>query len=217
MNYYAHGITLIDQPYMLAGVSLPDWLSVVDRKVRARRKMAAPLIDHPEPEVHQFASGICRHHDDDHWFHATPAFAELQWNFTVLVRDTLAEERGLRPSFLGHILVELLLDATLIAEDPARLAAYYEALASVSPQLVQQQVEQMTGRTVPRLPEFMEIFLRIQFLYDYLDDGKLLVRLNQVMSRVGLPALPPRFTEILPAAREQVTARRYDLLAKPVN
>lgn len=215
MNYFAHGLPLIDSPYALAGVSLPDWLSVVDRKVRVRRRNAVPLVGDSDPRVHELARGIVRHHDDDHWFHATAAFAELQWKFTVLVRDTLGDERGLRPSFLGHILVELLLDASLIADDRQMLAAYYEALGSISSSQVQQQAERIAGRPAPRLAEFVDIFLRVQFLYDYLDDGKLLFRLNQVMSRVRLPPLPPRFVDILPSARAEVDRRREELLTRP--
>ena len=79
------------------------------------------------------ARGIARHHADDAWFHTTAAFAELSWRFTARLRDVLAPDEGMRPSFLGHILVEILLDAALIARDPERLERYYEALAAIDP------------------------------------------------------------------------------------
>ena len=41
MNYFAHGRHFIDQPYLLAGTAVPDWLNVVDRSVRARPARAA--------------------------------------------------------------------------------------------------------------------------------------------------------------------------------
>jgi hypothetical protein len=49
-------------------------------------------------------------------------------------------------------------------------------------------------------------------LWDYLEDGKLLVRLNQVMRRVGLDPLPERFRDVLPAARDLVAEHKADLL-----
>jgi len=216
MNYFAHGLPLIDDPYMLAGVSVPDWLNVVDRKVRARRKFAEPLADHPHSETRRLARGIVRHHDDDDWFHATAAFHQLQWDFTVLARDALREERGLRPSFLGHILIELLLDAALIEDDSQRLDDYYRALQAVSPEFVQLQIEHMTGRSVPRLAEFVGLFLQSRFLYDYRDDAKLLRRLNQVMHRVRLPSLPESFLGVLPEMRSAVYAKRFELLASGI-
>ena len=67
------------------------------------------------------AGGILQHLRDDARFHATRAFAETSLELTVRVRDALGGETGLRPAFLGHLLVELLLDAALIADDPGRL------------------------------------------------------------------------------------------------
>ena len=33
MNYFAHGVRFLEDPYFLAGTAVPDWLSVVDRRV----------------------------------------------------------------------------------------------------------------------------------------------------------------------------------------
>jgi len=48
-------------------------------------------------------------------------------------------------------------------------------------------------------------------LYDYLDDAKLLTRLNQVMRRAGLPLLPAAIAELFPAMRQRVRERRVEL------
>ena len=55
-------------------------------------------------------------------------------------------------------------------------------------------------------------FTAERFLYDYLDDAKLLTRLNQVMRRASLPLLPPGIAELFPAMRERVRERRAQLL-----
>ena len=55
-------------------------------------------------------------------------------------------------------------------------------------------------------------FLQERFLYDYREDGKLLVRLNHVMRRVGLPQLPDELAELFPAMRATVRERRDELL-----
>jgi hypothetical protein len=62
------------------------------------------------------------------------------------------------------------------------------------------------------LGRFVPLFVQERFLWDYLDDGKLCYRLNQVMRRVGLSALPPAFRDLLPNARQQVNDRRNQLL-----
>ena len=213
MNYLAHGYRFVDNPYFLAGTAVPDWLSVVDRKVRARSKGAKLLVDDSDPQVAAVARGIVRHHHDDDWFHQTRAFAELSWQFTVDIRDALPPDDGLRPSFLGHILVELLLDAVLTEESPQRLTDYYDALESVDARVVQQTVNRIASKSTDQLATFIELFRDHQFLFDYSDDGKLLFRLNQVMRRVKLPALPDSLLMSFPNFRTAVRQRRDELLA----
>ncbi|HUY89910.1 MAG TPA: hypothetical protein VMV10_14335 [Pirellulales bacterium] len=213
MNYFAHGRAFVDDPYFLAGTAVPDWLNVVARRVKARSKHAQEFVEDADPRLAALARGIVQHHADDGWFHETAAFADLSWQLTVLVRDALPADDGLRPSFLGHILVELLLDAALIADEPERLEAYYQALSAVDPAFIQQAVGRMATGVPERLGEFVPLFIRERFLWDYADDGKLWVRLNQVMRRVTLPPLPEAFCELLPEARRLVERRKAELLA----
>lgn len=214
MNYFAHGRHYVDDPYFLAGTALPDLLNVVDRRVRVRSKHAAPFVEHDDVRLASFARGVLQHHHDDAWFHATPAFAELSWDLTLLVRDAVgADDEGFRPSFLGHILVEILLDAVLIAESPERLEAYYRAIDAVDPQYVQAAVNRMARVPTERLAEMIPLFSRERFLSDYADDDKLWYRLNQVLRRVRLPALPAAFCRVLPDARRRVASRKRGLLA----
>ena len=212
MNYFAHGRPHVDDPYRLAGTAIPDWLGVVDRKVRVRPRQAATALEDDDPRVVALARGVMQHHHDDAWFHETRAFAELSMGLSLEIRDHLADFDGLRPGFLGHIVVEILLDAVLVAESPVRLEQYYDALTRVDPAVVQTTVERLSGRACPRLAEFIPRFLSERFLWDYLDDAKLVHRLNQVMRRVGLDTLPDCFLDLLPEARRRISARHLELL-----
>lgn len=212
MNYFAHGRTFVTSPYLLAGTAIPDWLSVVNRRVRARSKSARPFLASKDQRVVALAAGIIRHHVDDDWFHRTRAFAELSWNFTVAIRDRLTPDDGLRPSFLGHILVELLLDDELIQNDPPMLDDYYAALDALDPDFVAWVVERISGKKVPNLARLIPRFSEERFLYDYAEDGKLLFRLNNVMQRVGLSQLPVELSQWFPEARSAVRQRVADLL-----
>lgn len=215
MNYFAHGRHYVENPYMLAGTALPDWLSVVNRRVRIRPKQVEPLIEAGDQRLAALARGVKQHHEDDAWFHATPKFTELSWEFTDRARRALPQDEGFRPSFLGHILVEILLDSVLIEEAPQRLEAYYAAVDSLDAQAVEQLVGQLAGRPVERIAELLPLFSRERFLSDYASDEKLCFRLNQVMRRVGLPTLPEGFRTMLPEARVQVGRFRSELLTPP--
>ena len=214
MNYFAHGRRFIDRPYFLAGTAVPDWLNVVDRKCRCRSKKALPLVDSADPLEAEVAAGIVQHHADDDWFHRTEEFNRLQWDFTKRIRDFLGKDSGLRPSFLGHILVELILDSVLMEDDPAELDAYYSALDGIDGVAIQQTVERIAGKRADRLDWFIGKFVEVRFLEDYPDDEKLVYRLNQVMQRVKLPALPDSFETLLPELRREVRASSATLLTQ---
>ena len=125
----------------------------------------------------------------------------------------MGQDPGFRPSFLGHVLVEVLLDASLAARDAGRVEMFYRALDAVEPLGVQEAVNRMAPRPTDRLAAMIAVFRRQPLLGDYLDDGRLLARLNQVMRRVRFAPLPDRFIELLPWARRLIEQRRDDLLA----
>lgn len=213
MNYFAHALAFLDDPYFVAGTGVPDWLTVVDRGVRLRRTDAEALAGDEDRIVRAVAGGVVQHLRDDARFHESRAFAELSLELTVRSRDALGGESGFRPSFLGHLLVEVLLDATLIQGAPTRLEAYYAALRQVEPARVEAAVNRVASRPTDRLAWMIDAFCRHGILWDYLEDGKLLPRLNQVMRRVGLDDLPPSFGRLLAGARPLVASRADELLA----
>lgn len=212
MNYLAHGWRFAAEPYVLAGTAAPDWLSVIDRKVRLRSRTAAEFVADSDPVLAAVARGVVQHHADDAWFHATPAFNELSLAFAVECRTALPGDEGFRPSFLGHILVELLLDATLAEDQPSRLHDYYSALSALDPTATEHAISKLATRPVARIASLIPRFITERFLYDYLDNAKLLTRLNHIMRRVKLPQIPPSLTELFPSMRRRVRTQMPKLL-----
>jgi hypothetical protein len=213
MNYFTHALPFLDgDPYFVAGTGVPDWLTVADRELRVRLKHARPFAEDPDPRVAAVAGGVVQHVRDDLRFHKGRAFFELSLSLAGLARNVLGREDGFRSGFLGHLLAELLLDASLVGEDPTRLEVYYRLLEVVDPAVVQEAVNRMAPRPTRRLAPMISEFRRLLILWDYLDDGKLWGRLNQVLRRVKLPELPEEFCRVLPEARRQVDARKSELL-----
>ncbi|QDU31510.1 hypothetical protein ETAA8_66690 [Anatilimnocola aggregata] len=212
MNYLAHGRLFIHDPYYLAGTAAPDWLSVIDRRMRLRSKTVVHHIDSADPIRSSFARGVMQHHADDDWFHQQRAFVELSLQFTLQIRDLLEPDDGFRPSFVGHILVELLIDSCLDEDDPQLLPSYYAAIQQIDCELVSLHINSLATKQSDLLTKFLPRFQAEHFLADYKHDDRLLHRLNQVMRRATLPALPDSFLSLLPSARRQVRERLPDLL-----
>jgi hypothetical protein len=205
MNYFAHGIRFLDRPWFLAGTALPDWLSVLDRRVRLRPKALAPWVTGGPSREAELAAGALQHFEDDHWFHKTRAFAEATGRLTRIFRDFMGPGDGFRCGFLGHITSELILDAILIERYPDRLEMYYEALRQLDGRQLAEAVTALAGQRV-ELELWLPRFCEVQFLRDYADPARLAFRLNQVLRRIKLDPLPAGIEVPLATAREVVAA-----------
>lgn len=215
MNYLAHAWRFLRDgdadPYELAGVAVPDWLGVAAKRTKCRSHQARPHRESSDPRLAALARGVCQHHADDAWFHESPAFGRLSLAFAKRIRLAFGEATSMRPWFLGHILVELLLDDELSRREPSLLDRYYNRIAGLDAAWIAARVAEMAGRDVGRLADFIERYGEVQFLRDYRDDERLAFRLGQVMQRVGLERLPPSFPALLPECRRAVAAS-YDQL-----
>jgi hypothetical protein len=235
MNYLVHALPFLEKPYFAAATGVPDWLCVVDRKVRLRSKHVEPFLEDEDAILAAVAGGTAQHLRDDAQFHGTRTFFEVSSHLSELARKVLRESSaspcgagvppawtagtaapqgdGMRANFLGHLLCEVLLDAALAAEAHQCVKDYYEILDAIDPAAIESAVNRMAPRTTERLAFFLGEFRRARILWDYLEDAKLMMRLNQVMRRVGLPLLPEVFATILSEARQIVAQRKAELLS----
>ncbi|HEV8004348.1 MAG TPA: hypothetical protein VGP63_31080 [Planctomycetaceae bacterium] len=211
MNYFAHGIRFLDRPWFLAGTALPDWLSVIDRRVRLRHKHVAQRADGSGSIDAELAAGARQHFEDDHWFHKTRAFAEATAHLAKLFRNFLGPGDDFRCGFLGHIACELLLDSVLIERHPGLVDRYYAAFAQLDAARLSEAVGALAGQPVD-VGHWLPLFCREQFLRDYADSVRLAYRLNQVLRRVKLDSLPAGIEEPLSAGRSIVRSYADGLL-----
>ncbi len=195
----------------VAGTALPDWMNFVDRKNRARRQYALPLVKDADPAVAELAAGVLQHHDDDHWFHQQQQFVMLSAAFSKELKEILDPGMGHQAAFLGHISVELLLDSWLIEEEPSLLDRYYQLMNELSGEQVQHAANRILRRPEQRLADALELFSQERFLASYLSDEGLQFRFNGVMRRVGLPPLAD-LTDWLKSARPRVYRSSDQLL-----
>ena len=215
MNFLSHALPYLDRPLLAVSTGIPDWLSVVDRKIRARGRAAQMFLESEDRELSLVAHGIVRHIEDDRWFHATEAFVDTNMRLAIELRELLPGDAGFWPTFVAHILIEMYLDAFWIRDDRGNAERYYAAIEAVGFETIERCVNTITGKPTDRLSVAIERFVDARFLYDYLDHDKLLMRLNQVMNRVGLTPLPPEVRDWLPEAKKLVESRRRRLLHAP--
>lgn len=215
MNFLSHGRNALHDPWLLAGTQLPDWLSASDRRSRLVRERVLAAVAHDDGPTRMLAAGVRAHLDDDVWFHGSAAFFEVNGELTRRIRARFSEDRRLRASFLGHVLLEVLLDAHLMERHSGMIDRYYEVLAQVDGERVRALASAWTTEPPRRLGELIERFRRSEFLRGYASDEGVVLRLDGLLSRVRQPMLPPGFVELLPSARRLVYERADDLLTPP--
>ncbi len=215
MNCFAHGFRYLDDPYFLVGTALPDWLTLVDRKVRVRERMARRFWDADDSSLRQLARGIVRHHQDDAKFHSGIEFVTMNLELALELRRQLGTESGFRPHFVAHIVIEMLLDASLALRDSTGLNRYYGAVERVDPASVQNTVNQMAATPTSALEHFIPRFIQESYLFDYFEDDRIIYRVNRILHRVNLLPLPDSVIDWVSTARVQVYDQT-DLLLAPV-
>jgi len=214
MNFFAHALPHLDDPYLAAASGVPDWLSVVDRKVRVRLAATERYCDDPDPITRSIACGIRQHLLDDRTFHSTAAFCDTSLRMTILARDKLGDDKSMRLAFLGHLLTELLLDDVLIARHPKSLEQYYNILTTIDVKRIQKTTTEMAGKPTDRLAPLIVFFGNDRVLSDYALDDTLFYRVSRVMRRVGLEEVPEELVDIFPEARHLVEDNANALLEK---
>ena len=128
------------------------------------------------------------------------------------LKDKLVGEAGFRPGFLGHIIVELLLDSFLHETNPGKLDQFYALISDCDPSEIQKAVNKMASRPTEKLEGFFTIFVNERYLFDYVDDDRLMYRINQVLRRVRLRPVSNIITDWVRSARSRVYDLAPDLL-----
>lgn len=215
MNYLAHGYRFLDSPEFVAGTAIPDWLRVASPRIRARARLVdAALPVTPDGPERILLQGIRQHHRDDDTFHSSILFQQICETLAGKFRKQMPDPYDHRPGLLGHIVTELLLDNELATRDTELLPRYYAVLANLDPEWIQTTVNTIVYRPAERLAEFIRIFHELQFLYDYADNNRLMMRLNQVLSRAELRPLTSTVFPVFEEGRE-LLRRQADLLLPP--
>lgn len=205
MNFLAHALLHLDDPWVVAGTSLPDWLRVVQRGVRLHPARLRSLALAEGTAAHRLRAGVLRHHEDDERFHAEPGFEAVARALTLALR-ALSPDPRFRASTIAHIAVEVLVDAALLRSHPGSGERYYQALAALEPRELSAAAATLVGSELPRMPELHRRFVAARFILDYQSDEGVQEALDAVLVRTGLPPTPPGTLAAIERARPQVVS-----------
>jgi len=214
MNCFAHSLPFFDRPYFAVGTCIPDWLTACDRKCRARKKKAAAWIDDEDPILAAVAGGVVQHHEDDYWFHGSAIFTRINMEMAIEYREQFGNTQSMRSSLIGHIVIEMLLDAYLESRFPGSMENMYGWIAELDANKVQDCINRFASKPTTKLVGEIERFQSERYLFDYQQDTGVRYRMNKVLGRLKLELMPEDSVAWIGDKRKQVYAKAPLLLAE---
>lgn len=223
MNFLSHYYFERDKnnPYLVLGQALPDLV-----KNHAKSWSLHPHKTKEKfitPELNDIYQGWQRHLIVDKAFHSSDFFIEKTTEIKILLSDSLADS-PVRPYFLAHISLELLLDHLLITHEIINPKNYYTDLLYCDEKII---VDFLRFNEVQNPESFLLFYQRFceqSYLFNYIDIKNIAYALNRICFRVWRS----NFTEqqsinlnlILGAYRQKLSTdfiRIFDHVSKQLN
>ncbi|MCX2575573.1 ACP phosphodiesterase [Pedobacter sandarakinus] len=135
------------------------------------------------PEEQQILSGWKRHLMVDLHFHSSQFFLEQTAVLKSLIKP-IAQDTAVRPSFLAHIGLELLLDHLLIEHNLIQVNKFYEQLVEVEKQTLRSFLQRCGWADTRIFDLFMEKFISSKYLSSYQKIENISYALNRICMRI---------------------------------
>ena len=190
LSHFYHEYPIADA-YFAAGVILPDILSNYSLRSGVVVKLhpqKMKLTD--QQQLNALTAGVRRHHLVDGYFHESLFFAT---NTAAITERLLAENFSCfnkRLYAISHVLLELLLDRKILTENRDYCDEMYAMLESVEHSAISALVAlNTTNGQASGVGQHFKVFTEHKFVYDYIEDARLIGIMNGINTRLGNPAM----------------------------
>ncbi len=184
MNFLSHFYfeRFATTPERIVGGLLPDLVKNADKSfVLKPKQYEVELMDHPLLE--QLYIGWNRHIEVDRLFHNSAYFFRHTHLLKLHIQGSL-QGLPIRPSFMAHIALELLLDHILTQQHAVSIDKFYTALIQVDANAVRRflQINQLSD--IPKFERFYQQFIEWKYIYDYAHIEKIAGALFNICKRL---------------------------------
>jgi acyl carrier protein phosphodiesterase len=183
MNFLSHFYfdSTTTNPYVVLGTVLPDLIKNTNKSWTAHPQKHEYLF--VDDELKSILTGWKRHLEVDLIFHSSPYFFEKTKELKYQLLPIL-ENSVVRPSFLAHIGLELLLDHLLIIHRKIKIDAFYDCLDEIDPSKLQDFLISCKIDDLDRFFKFFNNFKSSRYLLSYQQLGNISYALNRICMRI---------------------------------
>lgn len=204
----------------MAGAASPDLMSVYGGHHRLRPGMIRRMSWLPEGAEKPFIAGIRRHFEADAWFHQSALFLDPVHELAAVIRSEYSTLKLRHPSFISHILFELVLDKVLLEQIPGLCERFYAEWHTLDPARVKDISRKVTGYPLEGYETYLRQFRERAYLFRYADTGHIAMVLHRILQRVnleGMHAIPDEVMLELIGRCEALVIRGYPVLFREMN
>lgn len=173
MNFLSHYYfeRYSHNPELVLGSILPDLTKNADRNINVLPQKYEDRFGN-NPKIQSIYQGWMRHIETDRCFHSSSFF----YNHTHRLRTLLApivESTLIRPSFLSHIALELLLDHLLLRHKWVHESDFYESLAAADRAVTDRFLKLCDVQDTTFFFTYFNSFMRAQYVASYREFGQI--------------------------------------------
>ncbi len=167
MNFLSHYYfeRYSHNPELVLGSVLPDLIKNANKDVNVfPQRVEDRFLNHPK--LSSIYEGWLRHVETDRYFHNAPFFYDHTHALKALLAPSV-EGTAIRPSFLSHIALELLLDHLLLRHNWVHESDFYEYLAGVDRDTVDKFLRLCGIGETGFFFNYFNSFMRAQYIGSY--------------------------------------------------
>ena len=189
-----------DNCYLILGTVLPDLLKNADKTIIIHPEK----LDHPDPSVNAIIKGWKKHLEVDRYFHSSEFFLS---HSHLLKKQLLPVIEGspVKPFFLGHIALELILDNLLLTTKKVTADGFYGHLDDCSVPVVDEFLTFAGVKNTAVFFKYYDDFKRSRYLYTYSETREIAYALRRICMRIWKNPFTPEsetgMNEVLIACR----------------
>jgi hypothetical protein len=164
---------------MVLGTVMPDLLKNADKSVIIHPEK----LTHKDVHVNSIIAGWTKHLQVDRYFHSSDFFLQHSHQLKKLLLPAM-EGSPVKPFFLGHIALELILDNLLLTTGKVTADGFYEHLEGCNETIVDEFLTSSGLTNTAVFFKFYYEFKKSKYLHSYTDTKEIAYALKRICMRV---------------------------------
>ncbi len=196
--------------YHILGTVLPDLLKNADKAI----VLHPEELKHADEDINSIINGWNKHLAVDRYFHSAEFFLHCSHQLKMELAPVI-EDSPVKPFFLGHIGVELILDNLLLTNNKIKVQNFYDQLEACELYKVESFLTFAGLKDTTRFFHFFEGFKKSAYLHTYEQTEQIAYALKRICMRVWpnpfTPTHETAMTEVLVAYRQLLLPSFMDI------